>query len=164
MYSSRERMYPHWYHSWCWTRFSQVLTRMSGNLIVLTWQSFSSRYDSFNLVKIARVNCNHCDLVTDVVVKVGCCKFHIGKLEVLSLKFEVRNFGVPSLPPLLSSISIVSHPHASPNLRGGGRRRKDRRKGMGSNWLFVIGIFLLFRNSISNFKLRASTSSSDVRN
>ena len=164
MYSSRERICPHWYHSWCWTRFSHVLTRMSGNLIVLTWQSFSFRYDSFNLVKIARVICNRCDLVKDVVEEGGSCKFHIAKFEVLSLKFEVRNFGVPSLPPLLSSISFVSHPHASSNLRRGGRRTKDRRKGMGSNWLFVIGVFLLFRISISNFKLRSSTSSSDVRN
>ena len=122
------------HHSWHWTRFSHVLTRMSGYLIVLTWQSFSSRHDSFNLVKSVRLICNRCDLVKVVVVKVGSCKLQSSKFEVRSSKFEVRslksNFVVPSLPPLLSSFSSVSRLHASPNLRGRGRRRS----GGGKVW------------------------------
>ena len=151
------------HHSWHWTRFSQVLTRMSGNLIVLTWQSFSSRYDSFKLVKIARVNCNRCDLIKDVVVKVGCCKFHIGKFEVLSLKLEVRNFGVSSLPSLLSlHLHCLTSPRVS-ELEGRrktvkGQEERDGIKLTFCNWnLLTFQKFdLEFQTSSFDFEFRRS--------
>ena len=147
MYSSRERMYPHWYHSWGWTRFSHVLTKMSGYIIVLTWKSFSSRHDSFNLVEISRVICNRCDLVKgrsggSWKLQVSHCKVRSSKFEVRSSKFEVRSpkFEVelrspvsPSSPFLL--LRCLTSPRVL-ELEGGGRRRRGVKEGCGVKLTF----------------------------
>ena len=91
---------------------------MSGYVTVLTWKSFSSRCDSFNLVTIARVICNRSDLVQDGVEGVGSCKFQGSKFEVRSGTSGSRLSLLPFHPPL-------SHPRASPNLRGWGWGEED---------------------------------------
>ena len=103
---------------------------MSGHIIVLTWKSFSSRHDSFNLVKISRVICNRCDLVKDVMEEVGSCKFQSSKFEVRSSKFEVELRGPvsPSSPFLL--LSCLTSPRVL-ELEGGGRRRRGVKEGEG---------------------------------
>ena len=153
------------HHSWHWTRFSHVLTRMSGYLIVLTWQSFSSRYDSFNPVKIVRMICNRCDLVKVVVVKVGSCKFHTGKFEARSSKSEVGSrtsgsrFSLLSFPPSPPS-------HITTRLRTWGEEKDDEgeEERGGIKFTFCNWNLLTFKKFDLELQTRASTSSSDFRN